>query len=181
MNPLFWTLDDALALRCPVELVGAHRTPNGRPDGLLDPLATPSGREGMRSFALAHLCRLAQGDGRPAVEACRELLQRCGNEPAALQATQEGDDLLDAIVQGRNAYRLASVDNALSSVVNRAHMQATNANAMDSIPIEAHEKPALTMNHPGERPTPGLRAVGGSLIAAQDLPSTTEEKQGGGV
>ena len=154
MNPLVWTLEDALALRCPVELVGAHRTPNGRPEGLLDPLATPSGREGMRAFALAHLCRLAQGDGRPAVEACRELLARCG---APANEAPESADLLDLLEGQRLAYRMhdASVGNALPSVPNGAHLS-----------------PTLALDGPAARVGVGL-AAGGAGRSSSGTPLST--------
>jgi hypothetical protein len=79
MNPLIWTTDDALALRCPVEAVGTLRETQEVIEGRAVP--APAGAR-IASFALAHLCRIAQGWDHAAVAACRELLARCPPEPS---------------------------------------------------------------------------------------------------
>jgi hypothetical protein len=70
----YWTLEDALAQRCPVEHVGCLRPP----DGLWEPAPLD-----LRSHALANLARLAMGEGRPAVEACVALLANVSRETSA--------------------------------------------------------------------------------------------------
>jgi hypothetical protein len=106
MNPLVWTLDDALARRCLVEHVGTLR----EPQDVLDALPVPErARERMVAFALAQLCRIAQGDNRAAVQACEFLLARCA-APLPEGVKAQADDLLDHMENGRLAYRTADSD-----------------------------------------------------------------------
>lgn len=87
MNPLVWLPEDALAFRCPVESVGCLRDPAtllGPPEGLPEGLRPDqAAAQRMAPFALLHLARLATGDGRSAVDACKELLLRAYGPPAA--------------------------------------------------------------------------------------------------
>lgn len=85
MSPLVWTPSDALALRCPVELVGTLRHDLDSPGPESD-LA----KQRLAAFALAQLARLAQGEGRAAVDAARLLLERCA--PAIGGAPQDWPD-----------------------------------------------------------------------------------------
>jgi len=82
---LVWLPEDALALRCSVEEVGTLR-----PDvDVLERLGP--GREDQQlarryaPLAVAHLARLAAGEGRSAVAACLALLERAYGPPAAAE------------------------------------------------------------------------------------------------
>jgi hypothetical protein len=84
---LIWLPDDALAGRCSVEEVGTLREGNESltlADGSLSPAALA---RRLAPIALMHLARLAQGEGRPAVEACRELLTWAYVSPSAIQGS----------------------------------------------------------------------------------------------
>jgi len=84
---IIWLPDDALAGRCSVDEVGTLREGNESllsPDGSLSPAALA---RRLAPIALMHLARLAQGEGRPAVEACRELLLWAYVSPSAIQGS----------------------------------------------------------------------------------------------
>jgi|KBSMisStandDraft_5_1062788.scaffolds.fasta_scaffold00198_36 hypothetical protein len=86
---LVWLPEDALALRCSVEEVGTLR-----PDvDVLERLQT--GREDQQlarryaPLAVAHLARLAAGEGRSAVSACLAILDRAYGPSAAFEPPPE--------------------------------------------------------------------------------------------
>jgi len=103
MHPTTWTLDDALALRCPVEAVGTLRPASQVVGPALEPTQTT--RERMVAFALAHLCRIAQGDDRAAVDACRELLTRCAPPPGEATGANGPASWPDWLTSRRLAYQ----------------------------------------------------------------------------
>ena len=103
MHPTTWTLDDALALRCRVEDVGCLRPALQVLDAAQAPL--PGTKERMAAFALANLCRIAQGDDRAAVDACRELLSRCAPPPEQATGANDPASWPDWLTSRRLAYQ----------------------------------------------------------------------------
>ena len=90
LHPLVWLPEDALAFRCTVEEVGTLR--KGAREGHVEPPGDANADEStlrgdqalarrLAPLALLHLSRLAAGEGRAAVEACRELLDRAYGPP----------------------------------------------------------------------------------------------------
>jgi len=80
---LLWLPEDALARRCRVEDVGTLRAALPGIDAPPGTRVDQAGAQQLAPLALLHLARLAAGDGRAAVEACRELLARAYGPPAA--------------------------------------------------------------------------------------------------
>ena len=105
-SPIIWTIEDALARRCSVDMVGCVRPeielsavtplPGERPDVAAAKRLAP--------YALMQLARLASGDGRAAVEACKELLHRAYGAPAAAQLPVEGQTWPEWMTAQRLAY-----------------------------------------------------------------------------
>jgi hypothetical protein len=85
LHPLVWLPADALAFRCTVDEVGTLRKhpsvapPEGAGDAQSQSQGVRLDVEAARRLAphaLLHLARLATGEGRSAVDACKELLLR---------------------------------------------------------------------------------------------------------
>ena len=105
-SPIIWTIEDALARRCSVDMVGCVR-----PEVELSAVTPLPGERAdvaaakrLAPYALMQLARLASGDGRAAVEACKELLHRAYGPPAAAQLPDGAEPWPEWMTARRLAY-----------------------------------------------------------------------------
>ena len=128
LSPLYWTPEDALALRCSVEQVGCLRAlPLREKKVTSDPdlRADVDAARRIAPWALLHLARLATGEGRAAVEACRLILDRAYGPPAPAAMGVQAPALPDFI------------DKAQRLTYGRADDEVST-NGGDAPPVNAH-------------------------------------------